>query len=836
MSERPKEPINDNVVSSIDSKIAEENRKKSLHENVKIIYGKHKVQLARLGNKKLLTAIILLVVIVGGSIFGMMIRQDSEGDKTASGEKMPEISKHIDYSVSDEDGDGNITQSDEDARLEKLIDGTGYSSFSDADGEIDPIVENELGDQQPSKGYVDDDLGDTSVDGKDSRPYDNIDRWVSEDSQDKDSTPTVKPPTDDSTSAIPDPGQLSGDITTTNLTISSWNTLYSNTSSQVASGGENVGANADIIGFQELLQADRRTAVRDKMLCSTCAFSGYVKDYTTSGSSPASLAIVWKKDLFTLNTAGYYKVSSTQTINPSANSSDNTISAKWITWVKLRDKKTNKMFYVLNTHTVAGIEANGEPIGPDDSRMKNYVNHMDVLTAKISTFEQDDVPIFVTGDFNVNYRYDKTIRYRDFPFRRLGDIGAYSNWHRMEPLSENGVPTSVATHGDSSRLIDYIWMLNRSDSKAVSTSVSPDKFGSDHSPVYFKATISGQTFVDNNEANSSDLSDTSAFTIIALPDTQYQTQNDYRYKKSMMRDTMNWIVNNKDAQRIKHVVSSGDIVAATSYRSSPAAVGTTGNKSKVDGVLSTASKAFSILNTGNVPYITTSGNHDTAQVCYEGINTFRLEECGSDAALRDTSAYNRYFTAEKQGIPKSNLCEPNKSENAFKEFNAGGLKWLLVTMEYWPRVTAFNCAKAAIESHPNHNVILITHGFLTNEDSRGFSTVSNSNPVEFCRKVACKDPVDIRDQMVNKYSNIKIVLSGHRITAGYNDKYGATGNKVASLMTTIHAENDNPIRIINIDPAKGQISTRIRSISQPKAKESLYNKFTVTISGMKFIR
>ena len=274
-------------------------------------------------------------------------------------------------------------------------------------------------------------------------------------------------------------GSSSPGLGQTAITVASWNTLFSN-KSPLANGAKSIGAKADVIGFQEVHWADKTHAysLRDNFICNSCQFEGYMDSYkqNSSGSRPASLTIAWKKSRFSRVGSGYKSVYSKE-------AADGEGSAKWITWVKLKDKKTADSFYVVNTHTVASIESKGEP-NSDKDRVALYKKHMDVLTTFLKGLQRENIPIIVLGDFNVNYRYDKSAKYKDFPYTRLGQIGFRSNW---DLLNLSGISSSASTHGSGSRLIDYGWLWGP-DAKAVSTSIG-SKYGSDHHAVYFSVTI-----------------------------------------------------------------------------------------------------------------------------------------------------------------------------------------------------------------------------------------------------------------------------------------------------------------------------------------------------------
>lgn len=109
---------------------------------------------------------------------------------------------------------------------------------------------------------------------------------------------------------------------------------------------------------------------------------------------------------------------------------------------------------------------------------------MDTLTSMVKGFQGEKIPVVALGDFNVNYRYDKNVQYKDFPHVRLRSLGLKSNW---ELLSLSGISSSAGTHGSGSRLIDYVWLWGPT-TKPVSSSIG-GTYGSDHRAVYLHFTF-----------------------------------------------------------------------------------------------------------------------------------------------------------------------------------------------------------------------------------------------------------------------------------------------------------------------------------------------------------
>lgn len=241
----------------------------------------------------------------------------------------------------------------------------------------------------------------------------------------------------------------------TTFTIATWNVLYSNGASDIKSGAKAIAkSGADLIGFQELNFPASRSAIKDGLIdCSGCDYSGYFPgDSGSSGWDAAStVSLVWNKNLFSKLDQGQVHVSDA---DGPANTGD-----KWITWVKLKDKKTNVSFYFADTHFVAHVMDRGTQV------IQNYSRHMDKLVNFVKNKKE---PIFIAGDFNIGHNYDKSHRYTYSPIRNLKEYNIYSNW---------------AYFNKSTGSIDYVWASKRSTIKPISTKRWTKSLGSDHKPV-----------------------------------------------------------------------------------------------------------------------------------------------------------------------------------------------------------------------------------------------------------------------------------------------------------------------------------------------------------------
>ena len=70
-------------------------------------------------------------------------------------------------------------------------------------------------------------------------------------------------------------------------------------------------------------------------------------------------------------------------------------------------------------------------------------------------------------------------------------------------------------------------------------------------------------------------------------------------------------------------------------------------------------------------------------------------------------------------MPGPKISEgPSKMENVWYTFRTGGVKWLVLSLEFGPRDSVLAWAGAVIDAHPRHKVIINTHAYLYSDDTR----------------------------------------------------------------------------------------------------------------------
>lgn len=288
------------------------------------------------------------------------------------------------------------------------------------------------------------------------------------------------------------------------------------------------------------------------------------------------------------------------------------------------------------------------------------------------------------------------------------------------------------------------------------------------------------------------------FSFAVIPDTQNEVFNGTPRTRHLGR--ANWLVSNRDALDLRWVLHSGDI---TNW----------GERDEPQYVV--ASEGVAPLEQAGIPVAYTPGNHDTRAVCQGG------GACPGESAsvnVRFMPLFSQYFN---ERFAVSGRMEPGKIDNYYALFEAGGVNWMVLSLELWPRTTAIDWAKGVVAAHPNHNVIVVTHMHLNGDGS-----ISTSNG-----GYGANSPMFLYQQLISQYANIRFVFSGHVGSAAYRVDTGVHGNKIASFLQAFHSQS-NPVRIVEIDTQTDEVSTWIYA---PHTQQQ-FPEHDAVIGGMGFVR
>lgn len=291
------------------------------------------------------------------------------------------------------------------------------------------------------------------------------------------------------------------------------------------------------------------------------------------------------------------------------------------------------------------------------------------------------------------------------------------------------------------------------------------------------------------------------FVIPVLPDTQREVN----LNPEMFISQLQWIADKKDSLSIPFVLHVGDIVDFDNI-----------------GHYEKASKGFEILENVKIPYVLCLGNHDTEAVGEFSGSAASNVSGATHLNLRKTTKFNTYFPVSRLTGQKGRF-EEGKSDNAYYTFKAGGLDWLVISLEFCARKGPVEWAGQIVAEHPNHNVIILTHYHLNPsgdiaERNAGYGDLS---------------PYEIYNMLIKKYPNILLVLSGHTGSSTWRNDRGDNGNRIYQILQDYQGENlgDGYLRLLEINPERGSITGKIYSPYNKKEKCEALIRF----SGVKFI-
>lgn len=197
------------------------------------------------------------------------------------------------------------------------------------------------------------------------------------------------------------------------------------------------------------------------------------------------------------------------------------------------------------------------------------------------------------------------------------------------------------------------------------------------------------------------------FSIIWLSDTQTIA---YRKDNRVFQAMGEWIVAQQEPLNIRYIVQTGDLVD--------------------NGYVKKQWDSFDIMAKqffGKIPYLPVAGNHDLG---------IKLQQ------------YDAYLEIPYvKAIPKEQTFENGKA--VYAEFQAGGQDFLLLGAGWGADVSSVDWMNRVLQSHPNHVAILLFHSYVT---AKGDLSYQGD---------------EMRDLVVAKNPNVRLVLSGHIRGSGY---------------------------------------------------------------------
>lgn len=207
------------------------------------------------------------------------------------------------------------------------------------------------------------------------------------------------------------------------------------------------------------------------------------------------------------------------------------------------------------------------------------------------------------------------------------------------------------------------------------------------------------------------------FTIIALPDTQYYSENVGGTRAAIYNAQTDWIVSQRDYLNIAFVMHLGDI---TNFGDGP----TTRDAewaNATNAMYRLENPATTQLAEG-IPYSMNVGNHDqypngdddTGTTIY--FNTF--------FGVNPTTQVNHFAGKSYYG----GTSEPTLADNNYTLFSASGLDFIVISMEYsaTPDQADLDWADNLLKTYPNRRAIMVSHHTVNTGNPASFSSMGSA--------------------------------------------------------------------------------------------------------------
>ncbi|HEX3869820.1 MAG TPA: metallophosphoesterase, partial [Pirellulales bacterium] len=244
-----------------------------------------------------------------------------------------------------------------------------------------------------------------------------------------------------------------------------------------------------------------------------------------------------------------------------------------------------------------------------------------------------------------------------------------------------------------------------------------------------------------------------------------------------------------------------------------------------------ASKAMARLD-GTAPYFMICGNHDYSE--------------GGKCADR-TTRYNDYFPSarfkERANFGGTYDREPDRMENSYQTFEAGGRKFLVLSLEFGPRKDVVRWANEVAAKHGDREAILLTHAYMYYDETRFDWNAKGKqqkwNPHSYPFAEATNDDItdgeELWNGLVGKQKNFILTLNGHVLDDGLGRTVSKTptGRDVHQVLVNFQMKpngGDGWLRLLEFKPDGRTIDVVDYSPTLDRQNVSWQNQFSMRTS------
>ena len=317
------------------------------------------------------------------------------------------------------------------------------------------------------------------------------------------------------------------------------------------------------------------------------------------------------------------------------------------------------------------------------------------------------------------------------------DYSAYGNDYSVRPYVVYSKPdgSQFTIYGDAvtANIFDVMYQIKYQSISAADVAIVDAMLKNE---ALYNAYIAVQPTDYFYYANS-DVSDY-AYSMAVVGDIQI-TSYKHTDKLHYLYD---WILNNAEDKKIEYVLGLGDITDQDN-----------------DWEYNAVEEQLKRLQAAGIDQSIVRGNHDWH--------------------------FNDYITFDEYG--NGLVSFDGTMRNTYRLTTIGGVKYMMLTLDFFPTDDAVEWAAEVIEAHPDYNVILTTHAYYKTGMKLGDGELQQDEDLYNVPDISVANSgQDLYDKLVSKYSNIVLVMCGHASTEDYGPAYEITeradGSKVVQMM------------------------------------------------------
>ena len=303
------------------------------------------------------------------------------------------------------------------------------------------------------------------------------------------------------------------------------------------------------------------------------------------------------------------------------------------------------------------------------------------------------------------------------------------------------------------------------------------------------------------------------YSIAVIPDPQVMA----KWKQENLYTISDYIINynNLNNNKVKMAICVGDNADGISADRPDLGF---------DFQLTTIKEVYDRLYKAGIGWVTTPGNHD-----YD-------DEC---SYTRNLEYYNKYFSYDE--ISKydyfGGVYQVGQTQNAYYLFEACGVKYLVISVEYGASDDVLAWANEVVASYPKCRVIVDTHTYIGGDGEiigRGEPHAPSTYP--WAQYIQINDPIDMYEKFISLHSNIFMVLSGH-VPADdifVKESVGKHGNTIIQLLIdaqgVLNAGSESILSMLTFDELNQTIGINYVSTTLNKLY-NVQNQFEYSFKG-----